>query len=260
MHVPFQLAPPTSWPLVADTKAHPAALRSEPAAAQVKAAVRPEPTLSIGEVAALVGETPHTLRAWERRIGIVQPRRSGSNHRRYSLEDVERLIRVKRTRLARGVSLTLAAQEVEAVIPTLPLPGGIVGDLPLASPHTTDGLTDVDAMTWRLVADLLSQLVLVLDNRGRILNANVAVARLLNLTRGAVRNLMLADLVDPHDRAKAVVLYRSPIERHRGWELHLRRGKTVGLWSFDSQAAVVKGTMVVVLFGSPVSGLAENDW
>ena len=49
----------------------------------------------IGEVAALVGLSPATIRAWERRHGIVAPGRSRFQHRRYSSDDVETLRRVQ---------------------------------------------------------------------------------------------------------------------------------------------------------------------
>lgn len=43
----------------------------------------------IREVARLTGINPVTLRAWERRYGLVQPTRTESGHRLYSLADIE---------------------------------------------------------------------------------------------------------------------------------------------------------------------------
>jgi DNA-binding transcriptional MerR regulator len=43
----------------------------------------------IREVARLTGINPITLRAWERRYGLVQPTRTESGHRLYSLADIE---------------------------------------------------------------------------------------------------------------------------------------------------------------------------
>ena len=43
------------------------------------------------------GLSAHVLRVWERRYGVVAPRRSGSNRRLYSEGEVERLILLKRT-------------------------------------------------------------------------------------------------------------------------------------------------------------------
>ncbi len=50
-----------------------------------------EPTYSLGAVARLTGLSPHVLRAWERRHGVVQPLRSSGGTRRYRESDVERL-------------------------------------------------------------------------------------------------------------------------------------------------------------------------
>ncbi|MCO7569630.1 MerR family transcriptional regulator [Pseudomonas chlororaphis] len=43
----------------------------------------------IREVARLTGINPVTLRAWERRYGLIQPTRTESGHRLYSMHDVE---------------------------------------------------------------------------------------------------------------------------------------------------------------------------
>jgi MerR family transcriptional regulator, light-induced transcriptional regulator len=49
----------------------------------------------IKRVAQLTGINPATLRAWERRYGLVAPGRSGSGYRMYSDEDVAMLSRIK---------------------------------------------------------------------------------------------------------------------------------------------------------------------
>lgn len=45
----------------------------------------------IREVARLTGVNPVTLRAWERRYGLIQPTRTESGHRLYSMADIERV-------------------------------------------------------------------------------------------------------------------------------------------------------------------------
>ncbi|TVT79406.1 MerR family transcriptional regulator [Pseudomonas sp. H3(2019)] len=45
----------------------------------------------IREVARLTGVNPVTLRAWERRYGLIQPARTESGHRLYSMHDIERV-------------------------------------------------------------------------------------------------------------------------------------------------------------------------
>ena len=50
---------------------------------------------AIGRVAALANLTTHTVRAWEKRYGAVQPVRSEGGTRRYTDEHVQRLQRLK---------------------------------------------------------------------------------------------------------------------------------------------------------------------
>src|SRR5690242_9246983 len=70
-----------------------------------------EPALyTVGEVATLLGVSPHTVRAWERRHGIVRPVRTASGQRRYRAEDVELLRDVKRAVERDGLSLRVAFQ------------------------------------------------------------------------------------------------------------------------------------------------------
>ena len=45
-------------------------------------------TMPIGEVARRTGVTVPTLRAWERRYGLLLPVRTAGGHRRYTDEDV----------------------------------------------------------------------------------------------------------------------------------------------------------------------------
>src|ERR671938_292476 len=51
-------------------------------------------TMSIGEVARRTGVTVPTLRAWERRYGLLLPVRTAGGHRRYRDEDVQRVLAV----------------------------------------------------------------------------------------------------------------------------------------------------------------------
>lgn len=50
-----------------------------------------EELFPIREVARLTGVNPVTLRAWERRYGLIQPTRTDSGHRLYSMNDIERI-------------------------------------------------------------------------------------------------------------------------------------------------------------------------
>ena len=52
---------------------------------------KPGKLITIGELAKRTGITTHTLRIWEKRHGAPKAIRLPSGHRRYPLEDVERL-------------------------------------------------------------------------------------------------------------------------------------------------------------------------
>ena len=72
-------------------------------------------SLRIGDVAALVGTTPRTIRYYEE-IGLLPapPRQSKGSHRTYSEADVARLLELMRLRDLLGVSLDELKTLVEA--------------------------------------------------------------------------------------------------------------------------------------------------
>ncbi len=68
--------------------------------------------LSISDVVERTGVAEGTLRMWERRHGFPVPERLPSGHRRYSEEQVERVLRVVAGRAA-GLSLTAAIERAQ---------------------------------------------------------------------------------------------------------------------------------------------------
>ena len=64
---------------------------------------------SIGTVASLSGLSPNTIRTWERRYQVVEPRRSPAGGRRYGDKDVERLLLLRQL-TSMGVAISSAAQ------------------------------------------------------------------------------------------------------------------------------------------------------
>ncbi len=52
---------------------------------------QPQGLFPISAVSTMTGVNPVTLRAWERRYGLIKPNRTESGHRLYSDEDVERI-------------------------------------------------------------------------------------------------------------------------------------------------------------------------
>ena len=83
--------------------------------------------LRIGEVARRTGVTVATLRAWERRYGLLDPHRTDGGHRLYREADVERVCSMSRL-LDDGWSAAAAAREVlrkpASVVELRPVTGG----------------------------------------------------------------------------------------------------------------------------------------
>ncbi len=73
---------------------------------------------SVQAVASLVGITPHTLRAWETRHQVVEPRRAPSGHRRYAQPEVDRLQRLA-TLVRRGHAISDIASLTDARLDAL---------------------------------------------------------------------------------------------------------------------------------------------
>src|SRR5471032_2928972 len=56
--------------------------------------LKQEELFPIREVSRLTGVNPVTLRAWERRYGLIQPTRTESGHRLYANADIETVNRI----------------------------------------------------------------------------------------------------------------------------------------------------------------------
>ncbi len=72
---------------------------------QVASALKQEELFPIREVSRLTGVNPVTLRAWERRYGLIQPTRTESGHRLYSQADIE-AVRSILAWIERGVAVS----------------------------------------------------------------------------------------------------------------------------------------------------------
>jgi DNA-binding transcriptional MerR regulator/methylmalonyl-CoA mutase cobalamin-binding subunit len=71
------------------------------------------PRFTIRAASALTGINQNTLRAWERRHGLVRPERTPKGYRLYSNDDLERLRLIQRV-LAEGVSIGRVREYLEA--------------------------------------------------------------------------------------------------------------------------------------------------
>src|SRR5436190_24262778 len=72
--------------------------------------------LRIGELSKRSGVSPHVLRAWERRYGLLRPVRSSGGLRLYSADDVDRVRRM-REHLGQGIAAAEAAALVSGSAP-----------------------------------------------------------------------------------------------------------------------------------------------
>ncbi|NIF16535.1 MerR family transcriptional regulator [Pantoea sp. Cy-639] len=74
-----------------------------------------EDLLPIGEVARLTGVNPVTLRAWERRYGLIKPQRTAKGHRLYPQDQVQRVQAVLRW-LERGAAVSQVRQLLDETV------------------------------------------------------------------------------------------------------------------------------------------------
>jgi PAS domain-containing protein len=202
---------------------------------------------SISEVAASLGVTPHTIRAWERRYRIPQASRDRSGQRRYSAEDVELLLRISHGATVHGHSLRLASLEAQGLVTDEAMWVDSAGGAP---PSVTPG----SEQDWRRIADAVPQLLVLVDQQGVIVDCNMAMARLRNTVRERLRGTPLTDLVIEYDRAKAVRLYRpAPVQRE-AWELRLPSSNDDQVVvAFDSRIVSAESGRLVGLIGTVVS-------
>ncbi|MCW8276621.1 MerR family transcriptional regulator [Pseudomonas sp. PCH199] len=87
-----------------------------------------EELFPIREVARLTGVNPVTLRAWERRYGLIVPTRTESGHRLYSMTDIER-VRSILDWIERGVAVSKIGKILAKAAPLQALSHIIPNDL-----------------------------------------------------------------------------------------------------------------------------------
>jgi len=106
----------------------------------------------IREVSRLSGVNSVTLRAWERRYGLLVPQRTESGHRLYSMHDIERVKAIV-SWIARGVPVS----KVASIIDRQALPAASVAALEQADTQSDDPLQAARAQLMGAVdsADLL---------------------------------------------------------------------------------------------------------
>jgi DNA-binding transcriptional MerR regulator len=202
---------------------------------------------SIGEVAALLGVSPHAIRAWERRYGIIRPERGVNRRRRYSAEDIEFLQDVKRTADINGTSLRLA---LEIVNGSFELSAATSSSARPTLVDTEYSDQPIPSDVWRTLGDTVPFLLMLLDTEGVVVAANVAVARLLGSVRQRIAGRKFIGLVDPFDRMKASMLYRPQFRAVSSWELNLTTKYGAKLFSFSSWPVLVSDKAYLAVMGT----------
>lgn len=188
---------------------------------------------SIGEVAAMVGLSRHTIRAWERRHRL-EPRRTASGQRRYTADDVATLMQVKHAVTHHRLSLKVAFGSAQGEL-----------SVPAVQETAPPGL-------WRSAVDLLPEMILILDVDGVIGAANRVAANALGLPSDDLVGRRLADLLERGAGGPEVrtLLHRACVRR-ACFELELPTVSGRQVWEFDCRPFSAEGTPHLVVIAQP---------
>jgi methanogenic corrinoid protein MtbC1 len=219
--------------------------------------------LRIGELARRTGVTEPTLRAWERRYGLLRPERSAGGFRLYSDEDAVR-VRAMQDHLGRGVAASEAAGLALAAPPDDASPiESLVHDLATA----LDSFDEVAAQaaldralaTLSVEAALRDVLLPVMADVGtgweedesviarEHFATNLVRGRLLSLARGwdlgAGRRALLA--CAPEERHDIGLIAFGLALRARGWRITFL-GADTPIGTLGEAAGLTEPDLVVV--------------
>lgn len=196
----------------------------------VMATVDEQVLFSIGEVAAIVGLSRHTIRAWERRHQL-QPMRTASGQRRYTADDVALLMHVKQAVARHRLSLKVAF-------------GSAQGQL------SVPALQEASPGLWRSAVDLLPEMIVIIDIDGFVTAANRAAANALGVTPEELVGRSLAELLE---RGSAGVDVRSLLQRacvrRTEFELNLLAISGTRCWTFDCRPFSCEGSAHLAVIG-----------
>ncbi len=229
--------------------------RVSPEPSQPRPSMSDQQLFSIGEVASMIGVSPHTIRAWERRHQLLTPQRTPRRQRRYTADDVALLLQVKHAVTAHGLSLKVAVRSAHGdlsvpALDALPAPRG---------PDGLDARPTPDAgaahAAWRSAVDLLPQMIAIIDLGGRVLDGNRAAATVLGLPRDQLVGLPLATLLARVSPGTDVSgrLQRAFVQP-TGFELRLRTPAGSGPWWFDCRPFTHERELRVAVFGRSGDG------
>jgi MerR family transcriptional regulator, light-induced transcriptional regulator len=224
--------------------------------------------LRIGELARRTGVTEPTLRAWERRYGLLRPERSAGGFRLYSDEDASR-VRAMQGHLDSGVAASEAAGLALAAPPADSSPiESLVHDL-AAALDSFDDIAAQEALdralaTLNVEAALREVLLPVMSDVGtgweedesvigrEHFATNLVRGRLLSLARGwdlgSGRRALLA--CAPEERHDIGLIAFGLALRARGWRITFL-GADTPVGTLGHAVALTKPDLVVVSASRP---------
>tara|TARA_Y100001934_G_scaffold271135_1_gene357182 strand:- start:2839 stop:3684 length:846 start_codon:yes stop_codon:yes gene_type:complete len=110
--------------------------------------------LTIQQASEICGVNPVTLRAWERRYGLLKPERTAKGHRRYRPDEVERIRRIVHW-VEKGVPISQVAPLLSGSQPPLP---AVAGGMPWMQAQQ-DAMRALEAMNVRRLEQLINRLL-----------------------------------------------------------------------------------------------------
>ncbi len=230
--------------------------------------VSTETVLRIGELSRRSGVSPDLLRAWERRYGLLRPTRSTGGLRLYSLDDLERVQRMRRhlaDGLAAAEAAVLAVRPAEEHEPSRPAFDAAAARHDLAAaldafvePRAQALVDDVVAATTvdTFVTDVVLPYLHELGERWERGHASVAQehfastllrGRLLALARGWGRGFGPLALLAcaPGERHDLGLLGFGLVLRARGWRIAYL-GADTPLATLDETARSLEPDLIVL--------------
>ena len=78
---------------------------------------------TIGDICKMTGTKPHILRYWESKFKLLRPARRYSGHRKYTLQDIDIINRIRYLVIDRKFTLTGAKKEIARQLNTKPTTG-----------------------------------------------------------------------------------------------------------------------------------------
>ena len=225
--------------------------------------------LRIGELSRRTGVTEPTLRAWERRYGLLRPERSAGGFRLYTDEDAER-VRAMRDYLERGVSasqaagLALAEPQTEHLAPAESLGRQLASALDALDDVAAQAALDRAFATLSVEAALRHVVLPVMSEVGRGWEEDESVIAREHFATNLVRGRLLA-LARGWDLGggRRALLACAPDERHdigliafglalraRGWRITFL-GADTPLGTLARAAVLTEPDLVVLGASKP---------